>query len=102
MDATKTTLSLVGFLLFSSILLQSMNIVKASEHLCFASHQNWVDNTSSCAGILMRGKYSEDHYDCENWCLLFEDQCAQMNQDDDSEFYCACYSDCDPRETLAI
>ncbi|KAI3971110.1 hypothetical protein MKW92_045802 [Papaver armeniacum] len=105
MAATKTTLSVVGFLLFASILLQSMS-VKASEHKCLWHPRGWggVDGGStSCIGTLMRWKYSEDRDDCEDWCTSFEEsvgiECAQMNKDDDSKVYCACYSDCQPKNS---
>ncbi|KAI3854501.1 hypothetical protein MKX03_033408 [Papaver bracteatum] len=108
--ATAKTLSLVGVLLFTSILIHSMN-VNASMHACLvmagrgetylAHGTDWLPWTSaSCTGDLMRWRYSptdDVHGDCIDWCQEFGDTvgCAQMNEDETSKIYCACYQWCE-------
>ncbi|MCL7027895.1 hypothetical protein MKW94_030487 [Papaver nudicaule] len=101
------TLSLVSFLLFTSVVLQSMN-VNASEHACLLPFINdgyiiyMNDRETSCTGALMRWRYSptDDVHgqDCIGWCLSFHKSsgvnCAQMNEDENSTMYCACYQGC--------
>ncbi|RZC65996.1 hypothetical protein C5167_009685 [Papaver somniferum] len=100
--ATTKTFSLIGFLLFTSILLQSMN-VNAITNACFTFKDHfpihWSERDSYCGGDLMRWTYSDDvHGDCIQWCLPFHESygvnCAQINVDEDSKDYCACYQGC--------
>ncbi|KAI3880581.1 hypothetical protein MKW92_003096 [Papaver armeniacum] len=109
--STTKTLSLVGFLLFTSILLRSLN-VNAATHACLSDlggHYypgkydtvSWSHNEYSCSGDLMRWRYSptdDVEGDCINWCWEFQDSdgvgCAQMNEDETHKIYCACYQGC--------
>ncbi|KAI3854502.1 hypothetical protein MKX03_033409 [Papaver bracteatum] len=105
--ATTKTLSLIGFLLLTSILLQSIMNVNAIQNSCLEFHvfqdprPYWSESSSSCSGDLMRWRYSptdDVHGDCINWCTQFQESdgvnCAQMNEDENSTIYCACYQGC--------
>ncbi|KAI3891791.1 hypothetical protein MKX03_020929 [Papaver bracteatum] len=102
--ATKKSISLIG-LLFTLIALQSMNVT-AQVHNCFTEYRPytpWYENGLVCAGSIVRWRYSPDvQGDCLDWCKSFGTSvgilCAQMNIDDNRNVYCACYSECDPRE----
>ncbi|MCL7039372.1 hypothetical protein MKW94_009406 [Papaver nudicaule] len=86
MAATKTPLSLIGLLFEAS---NCFNV--GGSHL--------PDTRFSCAGALMRWRYSDDVAgDCRPWCRSLVDtdgvHCAQMNEDENHTVYCACYDTC--------